>query len=141
MVTIPLTSVLTVLGVLSLWIMPPPVDRFETVLWEIIIGGGFAVVGCAVTIISRDSLPGRLFVLAAVLLTVAPLVGIGYKTAADALAVTAAALVIPVALLRIVPRGRKAPILGALEMLAVLAGGACVAASTLHETKGVALLE
>jgi signal transduction histidine kinase len=117
-------------GLLSLWLAPAAAQWQWQVIWELVVGGGFAAAAVAMVRHDRSSVPGRLFALLAVLLLAGPLVrAAGAARAADVLLVLATAVVAPLALLRVVPHGRAAPALRGVEAAIGVSGAVAVAAT------------
>lgn len=114
----------------SLWIAPPPDGDLLLVTWELVTGAGFATAAGVVLGVHRSSWPGRLFLLAAILLLTAPLLRAGGAPMVAAVStVLAAAVAIPLGLLRVVERVRAQALLRAVD-LAVVALGVTSAVAT-----------
>jgi signal transduction histidine kinase len=110
-------------GVVSLWVARPERNGAWLLLWALVVGGGFAAAGCAVVSRHRDSVPGRLFLAIALLLLAAPPVAAAATLrVAEVLMVVATAVVLPVAVLRVVPHGQAARPVRGMTAVAVLAG-------------------
>jgi signal transduction histidine kinase len=124
------TAGLLVAGLVSLWVAPPGPDWQWQVVWELVVGGGFAAAGFAVLRRDSASVPGRLLALLAVLLLAGPLLrAAGAPRAADVVLVLAVALVAPAALLRVVPHGRVATAMRGLEAAIAVCGLVAAAAT------------
>lgn len=121
-------AVLTVAGLLSPWLRPPPPGALPTAVVEVVLGAGFAAAGVAV--LPRARVPGGLFLLAGALLLAAPLAGAaGLTGVGDAGAVLAVALAVPLGLLRVVRRDRGAGVLRAVDAVVAVAGTVCTVAT------------
>jgi signal transduction histidine kinase len=121
---------LLAVGVVSLWVARPERNGAWLLLWALVVGGGFAAAGCAVVARDRGSVPGRLFLAVAASLLAGPPVAAGVSPrAAEALLVLATAVLLPVAVLRVVPHGQAARVLRGMESVAVVAGLVAVAAT------------
>jgi signal transduction histidine kinase len=117
-------------GVVSLWVARPERNGAWLLLWAVVVGGGFAAAGCAAVARDRGSVPGRLFLAVAGLLLAAPPVATAAPLrAAEVLMVLATAVLVPVAVLRVVPPGPADRVLRGMEVLAVLAGLVSVTAT------------
>ena len=121
-------AVLTVAGLLSLWLRPPPPGALPTAVVEVVLGAGFAAAGVAV--LPRARVPGGLFLLAgALLLAALPAGAAGLTGVGDAGAVLAVALAVPLGLLRVVRRDRGAGVLRAVDAVVAVAGTVCTVAT------------
>lgn len=117
---------------LSLWIVPPPPGELLLVTLELVTGAGFATAAGVVLRVHRSSPPGRLFLLAAVLLLAAPSLRAGGEPAVAAVStVLAAAVAIPLGLLRVVERVRARALLRAVDLAVVALGVTCAIATGL----------
>ncbi|MGH4007229.1 MAG: hypothetical protein ACRDTH_03500 [Pseudonocardiaceae bacterium] len=97
-ITTGVTALLTAAGLLSLWVAPPPDADLLLVIWTLVFGAGFAAAARAVLGSERASIPGRLFLLSATLLLIAPLARAAGQPVVAQVSVVLATRVLPVAL-------------------------------------------
>ena len=126
---------LTVAGLLLLWVSPPEPARQWAVIWEIVVGAGFAAAGCTVLArptVQRVGAVGLALVFGAfLLLTAAVSTELGAVGSGDLLVITAVAVVLPLALLNVVPRRRALATQRWLDVVVLVAGAGCVASTAL----------
>ncbi|TQS41053.1 sensor histidine kinase [Cryptosporangium phraense] len=120
---------LCVAGLVLLWTSPPPPELAWSVVWALVTGSGFAAAATTVLALRPSSGPGRAMFAGALLLLAAPLgsaAGLGRLT--ELLLVGAAALVLPLALMQVVPRRRAQGVQRALDLVVGVGGVATLAA-------------
>ncbi len=129
-------GLLAAAAVLSLWLAHPPAGDEWMPIWELVGGAGFAAAGLAVRTGARADPGGwRLWSAGLLLLAAVPLSALGWPALAHVAPVVAMAVVVPLALLRIV-RPRPAPlVMRGLEVLIGLAGAVAVAATLVPLTQ------
>lgn len=98
------TLLFAVVGFAAPWYASRPQDLAWATTWQLVVGLGCAAAGYAVTAKDRASTPGRLLIIAAVLLFTAPVLSAaGWARPAAALWIAVILVVIPPALLRVAP--------------------------------------
>jgi signal transduction histidine kinase len=149
-------GLLTVAGLGALWVSPPAPARQWAVIWELLVGAGFATAGCTVLsaqTTSRDApvaaggVGGRrasavgwaLAGGALLLLAAASSTELGAARFGDLLALLAVTVVLPLTLLNIVPRRRALAVQRGLDSVVLVVGVGCVASAAVSAEVPVAV--